>query len=130
MGYKRVKPKVVPGHKRVKPKVEPGYKSFKKKGSKTKIFGKTEEQWGETLRGAKKGVKEYYSKENRKARRKKRLENKSERIDSRIAKRKRVTEDMEKKNKTRKEEASKMKHGGSIGTSVKTYSSGGYVEGK
>ena len=81
MGYKRVKPKSEPGYKRVKPKSEPGYKSFNKKGSKTKIFGKTEEQWGETLRGAKKGVKEYYSKENRKARRKKRLENKSERID-------------------------------------------------
>ena len=106
-----------------------------------KFFGKTHKEWSEGYEKKKKDVEDYFSAENRKTRRKKRAENrkarkkqrmtsKSERVDKKIQRRKRRTKKMEERNKKRKEELKSMKHGGSVGTSIRTYASGGYVEGK
>ena len=85
---------------------------------------------GAGAKKAKEDVKKHFSKEERTKIKKGRLTKRANRISERTKNRKVKTQKLTDKAKRLREEAATLKKGGSIGSSVKTYSSGGYVEGK
>jgi hypothetical protein len=105
-------------------------KDDKRSGDGATIFGKSQKEWKSITDKKKKDVQKYFSKAERTKRKKDRMVKKSGRVARKVLKRKAKTKRMEDRNKKRISDASKMKRGGSVGSSVKTYGSGGYVEGK